>query len=236
MGKQTYPKLEILYEDNYLIAVNKPPGLIVQGDRTGDISLVDMVKAYLRKTYLIKEPFVGLPHRLDRPTSGIVLLAKKKSVLKELNKAFSVGKIRKTYWAVVNHKPPKSKDTITHYLWKNQQQNKTYALDYPKPGSKQGSLTYNYLGNYKNKYHLLEIYLHTGRHHQIRAQLLRLGCKIIGDVKYGYKSANPDASIFLHARKLSFFHPVNQNKITIFARPPHNEVWDYFYNKFKKRK
>ncbi len=232
--KQQLP--EIIYEDNYLIAVNKPAGVIIQGDRTGDITLLDMVKTYLKRTYLKKDPYLGLPHRLDRPTSGIVLLAKKPSVLKQLNKMFHDGKIKKTYWAVVNNKPPKSKDTLKHYLWKNKEQNKSYALDYPKPGSKEAILTYNVLGNYNKKFWLLEIYLHTGRHHQIRAQLLRIGCKIIGDVKYGYKKPNSDGSIFLHARKLSFTHPVSQEKITIFARPPRNQIWDYFYQKLKNRK
>ncbi len=231
-----YPKLEILYEDDYIIAVNKPPGVIIQGDRTGDITLLEMVRAYLKRTYLKKDVYLGLPHRLDRPTSGVVVMAKKPSVLKKLNKLFHDGKVRKTYWAVVNKKPPKSKDTLKHYLWKNQEQNKSYALDYPKPGSKEASLTYNVLGSYNKKFYLLEIYLHTGRHHQIRAQLLRTGCRILGDVKYGYKGANPDGSIFLHARKLSFVHPVTGEKITIFARPPKNVIWDYFYQKHKNRK
>ncbi len=230
-----YPKLEILYEDDYIIAVNKPPGVIIQGDRTGDPSLLDMVKAYLKKKYLKKDVYLGLPHRLDRPTSGVVILAKKPSVLKKLNQLFHDGKVRKTYWAIVNKKPPKSKDTLKHYLWKNQEQNKSYALDYPKPGSKEASLTYNVLGNYNKKFWLLEIYLHTGRHHQIRAQLLRIGCKIVGDVKYGYKNPNPDASIYLHARKISFKHPVTGEKITILAKPPNTKLWNYFYQKLKNK-
>ena len=236
MSKKSIPQLEVLYEDDYLIIVNKPPGVIIQGDKTGDPTLLDMVEAYIKRTYLKKEVFLGLPHRLDRPTSGAVVLAKKKSILKQLNKMFHDGKVRKTYWAIVNKKPPKSKDTLRHYLWKNEQQNKSYALDYPKPGSKEASLTYNYLGSYKNKFHLLEIYLHTGRHHQIRAQLFRIGCRIIGDMKYGYPHPNADKSIYLHARRIAFFHPVNNEKITIFARPPRGEVWDYFYQKFKNRK
>ena len=225
--------LEILYEDKYLIAVNKPSGIIIQGDRTGDTPLTEIVKNYIQSQTKKKQVYLGLPHRLDRPTSGIVLMAKKPSILKELNKMFHDGKIKKTYWAVVNKKPPKNKGKLNHYLWKNQQQNKSYALDYPKPGSKEASLTYKLLDNYNKKYWLIEILLHTGRHHQIRAQLLRLGCKIIGDVKYGYPTPNPDGSIFLHARKLIFFHPKTNKKLTILAPPPRNDIWNYFYKKLK---
>ncbi len=236
MNKRPLQQPEILYDDDYLLVVNKPAGVIVQGDKTGDPTLMDMARAYLQNAYPQKQIFIGLPHRLDRPTSGALILTKKKSILKQMNKMFHSGKVRKTYWAVVNKKPPKNKDTLEHYLWKNEQQNKSYALDYPKPGSKEASLTYKYLGNYKNKFHLLEIYLHTGRHHQIRAQLLRIGCRIIGDMKYGYPKAIPDKSIMLHARRIAFFHPVTNEKIIIFAKPPKGEIWDYFYQKFKNHK
>ena len=236
MNKNLLPKIQILYHDDYLIVVNKPAGVIIQGDKTKDPSLVDIVQTQLKHSLNKKNIFLGLPHRLDRPTSGIVILAKKKTILKELNKMFHNNKIRKTYWAIVDHKPPKIKDTLKHYLWKNEAQNKSYALDYPKPGSKEAVLTYNYLGNFKKKYHLIEIYLHTGRHHQIRAQLLRIGCRIVGDMKYGYPQPNPDKSIYLHARRLAFFHPITKEKITIFAIPPHSEVWNYFLQKFKNRK
>ncbi len=225
--------LEILYNDNYIIVVNKPAGIIIQGDKTGDKPLTELVKDYLRQNTPKKQIYLGLPHRLDRPTSGVVIMAKKPSILKVLNKMFHDGKVKKTYWAVVNKKPPKPQDTLKHYLWKNQQQNKSYALDYPKPGSKEAKLTYKLLSNYNKKYWLLEILLHTGRHHQIRAQLFRIGCKIIGDVKYGYQSPNPDGSILLHARKLSLFHPKTNEKLTILAPPPKNEIWNYFYKKLK---
>ncbi len=231
-----YPKLEVLYEDKYLIAVNKPAGVIIQGDKTGDTPLIEQVRAYIKKRDLRKgEVFIGLPHRLDRPTSGVVLMTKKRGALKDINKMFHDSKVRKTYWAVVVGNPPRKKATITHFLIKNKEQNKSYAYDYPKKGAKEATLTYTVVGQYK-KFTLLEIYLHTGRHHQIRAQLQRIGCKIVGDMKYGYPHPNKDGSIHLHARRLSFFHPYTSEKITIFARPPRDEIWDYFYSKYKNRK
>ena len=221
-------KDRILYEDNHLIVVNKLPGELVQGDETGDRTLADDVKEYLRVKY--SKPgnvYLGIPHRLDRPTSGIVVYAKTEKALIRLNEAFRGSGVRKTYWAVVDHMPRKPESTLIHYIVRNSANNKSVA--YPKEikGSKIARLDYKLIGT-SDKYYLLEIALHTGRHHQIRAQLAAIGLHIKGDLKYGFPRSNPDGGIHLHARKIVFIHPVKKEEVTIVAPPPHDPVWDYF--------
>lgn len=221
-------KDRILYEDNHLIVVNKLPGELVQGDETGDRTLADDVKEYLRVKY--SKPgnvYLGIPHRLDRPTSGIVVYAKTEKALIRLNEAFRGSGVRKTYWAVVDNMPRKPESTLIHYIVRNSANNKSVA--YPKEikGSKIARLDYKLIGT-SDKYYLLEIALHTGRHHQIRAQLAAIGLHIKGDLKYGFPRSNPDGGIHLHARKIVFTHPVKKEEVTIVAPPPHDPVWDYF--------
>ena len=221
-------KDRILYEDNHLIVVNKLPGELVQGDETGDRTLADDVKEYLRVKY--SKPgnvYLGIPHRLDRPTSGIVVYAKTEKALIRLNEAFRGSGVRKTYWAVVDNMPRNPESTLIHYIVRNSANNKSVA--YPKEikGSKIARLDYKLIGT-SDKYYLLEIALHTGRHHQIRAQLAAIGLHIKGDLKYGFPRSNPDGGIHLHARKIVFIHPVKKEEVTIVAPPPHDPVWDYF--------
>ncbi|MGN0906297.1 MAG: RluA family pseudouridine synthase [Bullifex sp.] len=221
-------KDRILYEDNHLIIVNKLPGELVQGDETGDRTLADDVKEYLRVTY--NKPgnvYLGIPHRLDRPTSGIVVYTKTEKALVRLNEAFRGSGVKKTYWAVVDNMPNKPESTLVHYIVRNSANNKSVA--YPKEikGSKPARLDYKLIGS-SDKYHLLEIALHTGRHHQIRAQLAAIGLHIKGDLKYGFPRSNPDGGIHLHARKIVFIHPVKKEEVTVVAPPPHDPVWDYF--------
>ena len=221
-------KSRILYEDNHLIIINKLPGELVQGDETGDITLADKVKEYLKITY--NKPgnvYLGIPHRLDRPTSGIVVYAKTEKALVRLNEAFKGSSVKKTYWAVVDNMPKKTESTLIHYIVRNSANNKSVA--YPKEikGSKLAKLDYRFIGS-SDKYYLIEIALHTGRHHQIRAQLAAIGLHIKGDLKYGFPRSNPDGGIHLHARKIVFTHPVKKEEITITAPPPHDSVWDYF--------
>ena len=221
-------KSRILYEDNHLIIINKLPGELVQGDETGDITLADKVKEYSKITY--NKPgnvYLGIPHRLDRPTSGIVVYAKTEKALVRLNEAFKGSSVKKTYWAVVDNMPKKTESTLIHYIVRNSANNKSVA--YPKEikGSKLAKLDYRLIGS-SDKYYLIEIALHTGRHHQIRAQLAAIGLHIKGDLKYGFPRSNPDGGIHLHARKIVFTHPVKKEEITITAPPPHDSVWDYF--------
>ncbi len=225
--------MQVIYEDNHIIAVNKAAGEVVQSDQTGDTTLLDIVKEYLKEKY--NKPgnvFLGLPHRLDRPTTGIVVLAKTGKVLPRLNKLFQThGEVKKTYWAVVDKRPPKYSDTLTHYLVKNQDKNRSYAYTEEKAGSKMASLSYRHVASIDN-YHLLEIELHTGRHHQIRVQLRQLKLYIKGDVKYGFPRPNADKSIHLHARKIELLHPVKNEMITIVADPPDDVVWNEFMKLF----
>ena len=221
-------KSRILFEDNHLIIINKLPGELVQGDETGDITLADKIKEYLKITY--NKPgnvYLGIPHRLDRPTSGIVVYTKTEKALIRLNEAFKGSSVKKTYWAVVDNMPKKSESTLIHYIVRNSANNKSVA--YPKEikGSKLAKLDYKVIGK-SDKYYLLEIALHTGRHHQIRAQLAAIGLHIKGDLKYGFPRSNPDGGIHLHARKIVFTHPVKKEELTIIAPPPHDTVWDYF--------
>ena len=216
--------LEVLYEDNHLIAINKKSGDIVQGDKTGDIPLSDFVKAYIKKKYnKAGEVFLGTIHRLDRPTSGIVLYARTSKALTRMNEQFREKQVQKTYWAVVDNGPPHNNGTLDDYLQKNQKQNKSYVTK-NKVG-KHVVLDYKLLKKLDNFYHL-EIKPKTGRHHQIRTQLAHIGCIIKGDLKYGAKRSNKDASIHLLAQKLEFIHPVKKEPITIVAPAPKDSVWE----------
>jgi len=218
--------LEILFEDNHLIAVNKPSGVLVQGDKTGDQPLSEMLKEYIKVKYKKEgDVYLGVPHRIDRPTSGVVLFAKTSKALTRLNKMFQEKKIEKTYWAVVKNKPPKDQDVLVHYLSRNPQKNKSFTSIKEVPNSKRSELTYEIIFELSN-YFLLAIYPKTGRHHQIRSQLSFIGCPIKGDLKYGFDRSNEDAGISLHARSIRFIHPVKGEKIQIEAPPPKNEkVW-----------
>lgn len=220
--------MDILYEDNHIIAVNKKISDIVQGDKTGDEPLSEKVKSYIKKKY--EKPgavFLGVTHRLDRPVSGALLFARTSKALSRLNKMFSDNEIKKTYWAIVKEKPPKESDTIKHYIERNQKKNKSFAYDTETKNSKLASLSYKLIASADN-YYLLEVDLHTGRHHQIRCQLAKIGCPIKGDLKYGFPRSNPDGGISLHARKIEFTHPVKKEKIYIIANPPKDSLWDYF--------
>ncbi|SFW58763.1 23S rRNA pseudouridine1911/1915/1917 synthase [Sinomicrobium oceani] len=218
--------LRVLFEDNHIIAINKRPGDIVQGDKTGDQPLSEVVKEYLREKY--NKPgnvYLGVVHRLDRPTSGIVIFAKTSKALPRLNKMFADKETHKTYWAVVQNAPPENEETLEHWLVRNPKQNRSYAHLKEVRDAKRASLTYRILKKLQ-RYYLLEIDLHTGRHHQIRSQLSAIGCPIKGDLKYGFNRSNKDASIHLHARKLSFVHPVKKEEITIVAPPPSEDnLW-----------
>jgi 23S rRNA pseudouridine1911/1915/1917 synthase len=217
--------MNILYEDNHIIIVNKAVGEIVQGDKTGDKPLSDIVADYLKEKY--NKPgaaFVGVPHRLDRPTSGVVVLAKTSKALERLNDMFRRGDVEKTYWAIVGNRPAEEAAELTHWLVRNEQQNKSYAYDRERPGAKQAILDYRLLVSLTN-YHLLEVELKTGRHHQIRCQLAKIGCPIKGDLKYGAPRSNPDGSISLHARRVRFVHPVSHIDIDVTAPVPDNSLW-----------
>ncbi len=229
--------MQVIYEDNHIIVVNKACGEVVQGDETGDETLLDIVKAYLKKKY--NKPgnvYLGLPHRLDRPTSGIVVLAKTDKALSRLNKMFQTrGNVKKTYWAVVDNRPPKFEDTLEHYLVKNQEKNRSMAFKNKRSDGKFASLSYRHVAS-SERYHLLEIELHTGRHHQIRVQLRQLKLHIKGDVKYGFPRANDDKGIHLHARKIEFEHPVKKEIVTIVADPPDEVLWNEFMNMFRNNR
>ena len=216
--------LDVLYEDNHLIAINKKSGDIVQGDKTGDAPLSDFVKAYIKKKYNKPgEVFLGTIHRLDRPTSGIVLYARTSKALTRMNEQFREKQVQKTYWAVVDNAPPNPSGTLENYLQKNQKQNKSYVTK--NDVGKHAILEYKLLKKLDNFYHL-EIKPKTGRHHQIRVQLANIGCKIKGDLKYGARRSNKDASIHLLAKKLEFIHPVKKEAISITAPAPKDSVWD----------
>lgn len=217
-------QVEVIYEDNHLIAVNKRAGDIVQGDKTGDKPLVDMVKDHLKVKYNKPgEVFAGLIHRIDRPVSGLVLFAKTSKALTRMNKLFHDRDVQKTYWAVVKEPPANANGTLIHYLKKNQKLNKSFAEPQEKPGYLKAELSYKILKKLKT-FVLLEVYPRTGRHHQIRVQLSAMDCAIKGDVKYGFHRPNRDASIHLHARKLNFIHPVSKEPIEIIAPAPSNDV------------
>ena len=219
---------EILYEDNHLIAVYKQSSDLSQGDKTGDTSLDTEVKKYLATKY--KKPgevFLGIIHRLDRPVSGVILFARTSKALRRLNEIFRTREVKKTYLAIVRERPPEDEATITHFLKKNESQNKSYIYDYEIKGSKEAHLTYRLKGR-SERYYLLEIELHSGRHHQIRAQLAKIGCAIKGDLKYGYPRSNEDGSISLFARSLHFIHPVKKEPVSITAHFPEGDIWSHF--------
>ena len=218
--------LQVIYEDNHIIIVNKRAGDIVQGDKTGDTPLSDIVKSYLKEKY--NKPgnvYLGVVHRLDRPTSGIVLFSKTSKALPRLNKLFAEKKAKKTYWALVKNKPPKPNDTLIHWLKKNPKNNKSTAFNKKTADSKKAILHYKVLKKL-DSFYLLEVSLETGRHHQIRSQLSSIGCPIKGDLKYGFNRSNKDMSISLHARQLEFIHPVSKEEITVIAPAPNNPVWN----------
>jgi 23S rRNA pseudouridine1911/1915/1917 synthase len=217
--------LQVIHEDNHLIVVNKRVGDIVQGDKTGDKPLSDVVKEYIKEKYNKPgEVFLGVVHRLDRPTTGIVVFARTSKALSRMNELFSNRETQKTYWAVVKNKPEKSQDKLVHYIKRNEKKNTSKAHINEVPDSKLASLEYKIIKELTN-YTALEIELHTGRHHQIRAQLAAIGSPIKGDLKYGFDRSNPDGGIHLHARKLCFTHPVSKEAITIIAPTPDDVIW-----------
>ena len=217
--------LQVLYEDNHIIAVNKRVGDIVQGDKTGDKPLSDVVKEYIKDKYNKPgEVFLGVVHRLDRPTTGIVIFARTSKALTRLNELFANRETKKTYWAVVKNKPEQNSATLVHYLKRNEKSNTSKAHTKEVPESKLASLDYTIIKELNN-YIALEINLHTGRHHQIRSQLSAIGSPIKGDLKYGFDRSNPDGGIHLHARKLFFTHPVSKENIEIIATVPEDVVW-----------
>ena len=218
--------MTVLYEDNHLIIVNKQTGEIVQGDKTGDTPLSDIVKDWLKEKH--NKPgnvYLGVVHRLDRPVSGVVLFAKTSKALPRLNKMFAEhDKVSKTYWAIVQNRPAAPQGTLTHWLTRNEKNNTARAYDHEVPGSKKAVLDYKLIAS-SERYHLLEVHLHTGRHHQIRCQLAKMGCPIKGDLKYGSPRSNPDGSISLHARNLTLEHPVSHESISITAPVPNDKLW-----------
>lgn len=220
--------MTVVYEDNHIIVVNKTSSEIVQGDKTGDIPLSETVKQYLKEKY--QKPgnvFVGVAHRLDRPVSGLVVFAKTSKALSRLNEMFKNSEVKKTYWAIVKECPRELEGELVHYLVRNEKQNKSYAYDKEVPDSKKAILHYRLIARSQN-YNLLEVDLKTGRHHQIRCQLAKMGCPIKGDLKYGFARSNPDGSICLHARRISFIHPVSKEQIDLEAQVPPGNLWSGF--------
>lgn len=220
--------INILYEDNHLIALNKSVSDLVQGDNTGDKSLDIKVKEYLKDLY--KKPgnvFLGVIHRLDRPVSGAVVFARTSKALSRMNKLFQEKMVQKKYWAIVSENPPIEEGRLNHFLVRKPNMNKSFAYTTAKKGSKEASLSYRLMGRTKN-YFFLEIDLHTGRHHQIRCQLAKIGCPIRGDLKYGSGRSNPGGGISLHAREIEFIHPVLKEKLKIIANPPKDVLWNEF--------
>ena len=226
---------EILFEDNHLIAINKRCGDIVQGDKTGDKTVGDDVKSYLKDKY--NKPgnvFLGVTHRLDRPTSGVLLFARTSKCLTRMNELFrNDGSIKKTYWAVVEAKPEPPSATLEHWLVRNEKQNKSFAYLQEQKESKKAALTYRYLAS-SDRFHLIEVELHTGRHHQIRAQLAAIGLHIKGDLKYGFPRSNKDGGIHLLARTIQFVHPVTLESLLVTAPVPFDPVWQFFENCMQK--
>ncbi len=217
--------MTVVYEDNHIIIVNKTASEIVQGDKTGDVPLSETVKQYLKEKY--HKPgnvFIGVTHRLDRPVSGLVVFAKTSKALSRLNEMFKNSEVKKTYWAIVKQTPAETEGELVNYLVRNEKQNKSYAYDTEKPGSKKAILHYRLIARSDN-YSLLEVDLKTGRHHQIRCQLAKMGCPIKGDLKYGFPRSNPDGSICLHARRVRFVHPVSKELIDVVAPVPSDNLW-----------
>lgn len=220
--------MEILYEDNHLIIVNKAPGEIVQGDKTGDEPLVEALKRFIKEKY--NKPgnvFLGVVHRLDRPVGGVVVFAKTSKALARLNEMFRNSQVEKTYWALTRNKPPRESDRLVHYITSTEKTNKSKATLQPREGAKEAVLTYRHIGS-SDRYHLLEVNLETGRKHQIRVQLASIGCPVKGDLKYGDKRSNPDGSISLMARRIRFEHPVSHEMIDVTAPLPPDSLWQAF--------
>ena len=220
--------MTVVYEDNHIVVVNKTSSEIVQGDKTGDTPLSEMVKQYLKEKY--NKPgnvFIGVTHRLDRPVSGLVVFAKTSKALPRLNEMFRNGEVKKTYWAIVKECPKETEGELVHYLVRNEKQNKSYAYDKEVKNSKKAVLHYKLIGHSQN-YYLLEVDLKTGRHHQIRCQLAKMGCPIKGDLKYVSPRSNPDGSICLHARTVQFVHPVSKEMIRLTAPVPEGNLWNGF--------
>ena len=229
--------MEVLYEDNHIIIVNKASGEITQGDRTGDCPLSEIVKQYIKEAYAKPgNVFLGVPHRLDRPVSGVVCFARTGKALSRLNDLFRQGeKIKKTYWAITANRPPQEAATLTEWMIRNERQNKSYIVKEGTPEAKKAVLDYKVLAH-SDRYYLLEVHLHTGRHHQIRCQLAHMGCPIKGDLKYGAPRSNPDGSISLHARNITFEHPVSHTMIDVTAPTPDNKLWKAFLTMLKQEK
>ena len=220
----------VLYEDNHLIAVKKLSGEIVQSDQTGDITLADSVKSYIKKKYRKPgEVFLGIIHRLDRPVGGVIVFARTSKALSRMNELFREKKIKKEYWAIVDEKPPLEKDRLINWVKKNQEKNRSRAYDTEVNESKKAILSYQLVGRSRN-YFYLKINPLTGRHHQIRVQLSYIGCRIKGDVKYGAKRTNKDGGIHLFAKSISFIHPIKKEPLIISANPPIDPLWNEFLN------
>jgi 23S rRNA pseudouridine1911/1915/1917 synthase len=229
--------IKIIYEDNHIIAVNKSVSDLVQKDITGDLSLDEKVKNYIREKY--KKPgevFLGVVHRIDRPVSGVVLFARTGKALSRLNDMFREGAIAKTYWAIVKDKPLHTEEKLVHYLVRDASKNKSFCYENPKPAAKKAILQYSLIAQSDN-YFLLEVNLETGRHHQIRSQLSYIGCPVKGDLKYGFPRSNENGGISLHARNISFIHPVKNEPVSITADPdPNDPLWSFFLNQTNQLK
>jgi len=222
--------MEILYEDNHLIVINKSSSDLVQGDRTGDISLDNRVKEYIKKKYNKPgEVYLGVAHRLDRPVTGAVVFARTSKALERLNRMFQEQQIKKIYWAVVRDRPEMEQGELTNFIRRNPEKNKSHISLSSRKGAREARLRYSLVGS-TNNYYFLEIELFTGRHHQIRCQLANIGCPIKGDMKYGFPRSNKNGGIHLHARKISFIHPVRKTPLSITADPPRDALWDEFIN------
>lgn len=222
------PPMNVLYEDNHIIIINKAAGEIVQGDKTGDKSLCDTMKQYIKEKYAKPgNVFIGLPHRLDRPVSGVVVFAKTSKALERLNGMFRDGNVKKIYWAITKGKPMKAEGEISSWILRNEKMNKSFSYPKEVKGSKHALLSYTLKAASQN-YNLIEVELKTGRHHQIRCQLASIGCPIKGDLKYGAQRSNPDGSISLHARYIEFIHPVSKQLIQVTAPVPADRLWQSF--------
>lgn len=220
--------MQVIYEDNHIIVVSKTSGEIVQGDKTGDKPLVEIVREYIKEKY--HKPgnvFCGVAHRLDRPVAGLVVFAKTSKALTRLNDMFRNGSVKKTYWAITRNVPPQPEGRIVSYITSTERNNKSYSSPEPRPGAKEAALSYRHVAS-SDRYHLLEVNLETGRKHQIRVQLASIGCPVRGDLKYGDKRSNPDGSISLMARHIEFIHPVSGNLISLTAPLPPDPLWQAF--------
>ena len=216
--------MQVIYEDNHVIVVSKESGEIVQADKTGDQPLSEKVKAYIKEAYAKPGAvFLGVTHRLDRPVSGLVVFARTSKALARLNKMFANGEVHKTYWAIVQNRPKEDEGELVHWIYRNEQQNKSYALDHEEYAAKKAILRYRVIGA-SDRYTLVEVNLLTGRHHQIRCQLSAIGCPIKGDLKYGARRSNPDGSISLLARHIEFVHPVSKQLISLDAPLPNDPL------------